>query len=229
MTVPEQADPFVNAGILSKSKASITQLMEVSTHFQKQNKQQAQQQTNMHGNPIFLWTGRLHPLKDPLTALRGFAQIWQAQPTAHLYLHYLTAELLPDLQTFIATIPNLQNHVHFRGRAPHDQMEAIYNSADFFLQASHREYSGYAVLEAMACGTIPVVTDIPAFNWMCDGGNAGILFPPNNPHTLAQKLLNLTPSQQTQLAHRTHTRFHQHFSYTAMATQLASLYRGNKL
>jgi glycosyltransferase involved in cell wall biosynthesis len=224
MTTKAQAEPFINAGILPPNSPKITQLMEVSTPFTKQDKIFAQQKTDMQGDPIFLWTGRLHPLKDPLTALRGFAQIWQARPTAHLYLHYVTNELLEDLQSFVATIPNLHNHVHFRGHIAHDQIEMVYNSADFFLQASEREYSGYAVLEAMACAVIPVVTDIPAFRLMCDGGNAGILFPHGDHHTLTQQVLQLTPETRQQLAQRAHDRFNQTFSYAAMSTKLETLY-----
>jgi len=42
-------------------------------------------------------------------------------------------------------------------------MSAFFSAADIFIVGSHHEGSGYALMEALACGAIPVVTNIPAF------------------------------------------------------------------
>src|SRR5450759_4344953 len=97
------------------------------------------------------------------------------------------------MRTFVEQRPSRAPHVHFQGRAPFERMEAIYNSADFLLQASRREFSGCAVLEAMACGVIPVVTDIPSFRVMTEGGRHGILFPLGDDRALAGGVLAIDP------------------------------------
>ena len=68
-------------------------------------------------------------------------------------------------------------------------MEIILNSADFLLQASHEEFGGYALLEAMVCGTIPVVSDIAPFRVITENGRYGVLFPRGNYLALAEKVL----------------------------------------
>ena len=41
------------------------------------------------------------------------------------------------------------------------RVEELMRAADIFTLGSHREGSGYALTEALACGLPPVVTDIP--------------------------------------------------------------------
>lgn len=220
-TTRAQAQPFLEAGVLRPGQ--VGELMEVSTPFRMQNRTVARQETGMHGDPVFLWAGRLHPVKGPQTALKGFARIQAAWPGAHLYLYYLSDELLPRLRASLATQPGLRAHVHFRGRVPHAQMEAVFNSADFFLQASVREYSGFAVLEALACGVLPVVSDIPAFRIMSGDGAYGLLFPPGDAAALARQVLAVDPAAIPRAAIRRH--FERHFSFEKMAERLETVYR----
>src|SRR5207302_5467774 len=63
--------------------------------------------------------------------------------------------------------------------------------ADFYISASHEESCGYALLEAMACGCIPVVTSIPSFKKNTGDGKFGFLFPPGEPDELLKILSNL--------------------------------------
>lgn len=221
-TTQAHAQPFLDAGLLQPCQ--VEELMEVSTAFTRQPRAAARAATGMTGSPVFLWAGRLHPVKDPLTGLRGFARIQAAWPGAHLYLTYLTDELLPALQRYLDARPQLAPHVHFRGRVPHAEMETVYNSADFLLQASQREYSGYAVLEAMACGVIPVVTAIPSFQRMTGDGRSGVLFPPGDPDTLARRVLAIDREAIPALSAAVQRRFEEQFSYPAMAARLLVIY-----
>jgi glycosyltransferase involved in cell wall biosynthesis len=104
-------------------------------------------------------------------------------------------------------------------------MEATFNSADILLQASLREFSGCAVLEAMACGVIPIVSDIPSFRVMTECGRFGALFPVGDSAALARKLVDLPLEsiERRSLAIRAH--FEQRLSFDAMARQLVPIYQ----
>jgi glycosyltransferase involved in cell wall biosynthesis len=223
-TTLDHARPFVEAGIIGGYE-SVVELMETSSAFHPRGKAEARLRTGMAGNPVFLWAGRLHAIKDPLTALKGFERILAGWPHARLYLHYLTDELLPDLQAYAATRPALSRALHFRGRAPFSEMEAIYSSADFLLQASLREFSGCAVLEAMACGAIPIVTDIPSFRAMTAEGQHGILFPPGNWEALARDTLALPRSGLTARSAEVRAHFERALSFQAIARRLEKVYQ----
>jgi glycosyltransferase involved in cell wall biosynthesis len=160
-----------------------------------------------------------------MTALRGFALIAASQPEAHLYLHYLSDELLPDLQAWVTAHPALDGRVHFGGRVPFERMQAIYSSADFLLQASHREFSGCAVLDAMACGVIPVVTDIPSFRVMTGDGRVGVLFAAGDAESLARQVLAITPDAMAAQSAAVRARFDEHFSFPALAERLEREYQ----
>jgi glycosyltransferase involved in cell wall biosynthesis len=45
---------------------------------------------------------------------------------------------------------------------------------------SHYEGSGYALSEALRCGCIPIVTDIPSFRMMTNNGQLGALWQTGN-------------------------------------------------
>jgi glycosyltransferase involved in cell wall biosynthesis len=223
-TERSQSQPFVASGLI-RDPDRVAELVETSSTFQRHDRRQARRRTRMVGDPVFVWTGRLHPIKDPVTALLGFEHIVAAWPGAQLYLYYLSDGLLPELQALVRARPGLAGHVHFRGRVTSDQMQDIYNSADFFLQASHREFSGCALLEAMACGVIPVVTDIPSFRKITANGRFGVLFTPGDPRALAGAALSQNVGNVEATSREIRQYFEQTISFQAMARQLDQIYQ----
>ena len=57
-------------------------------------------------------------------------------------------------------------------------MTTFYSAADLFVVGSHHEGSGYALMEACACGAVPVVTGIPTFRLLTGSGSIGALWTP---------------------------------------------------
>ena len=220
-TSESQATSWIMTGLLEPR--AIHQVLETSSPFTGIDRETARGKTGMTGNPVYLSAGRLHPIKDPLTMLRGFADIARRQPDARLYLYYLTGEMLNETRAFVHSFSHLRSRVEFRGRANADEMEAIYSSADVLLQASRREWSGLAILEAMSCGCIPVVSDIPSFAAMTDNGRYGRLFTPGDAHGLARAALSIGDPAMLSAATKEH--FRKRLSFSAMAGQLDGIYR----
>jgi glycosyltransferase involved in cell wall biosynthesis len=71
---------------------------------------------------------------------------------------------------------------------PHEHIEALMSAADLFVSGSHREGSGFAVIEALACGLVPVITNIPSFRALTANGTVGRLWRPGNATDLADSL-----------------------------------------
>jgi glycosyltransferase involved in cell wall biosynthesis len=221
-TTREQAEQWIDSGLLRAVQAA--QVLETSTDMRRLPRADARALTGMLGDPVCVSVGRLHPVKDPLTMLVGFARFREVAPDARLYLYYLTDELLDELVAVVHADERLHEAVEFRGRAATGLMPAVYSSADFLLQASTREWSGLAILEALACGCLPVVSDIPSFRLMTADGRVGGLFPVGDPEALATALGNLhtagRPTSEEAEAH-----FREHLSFPALASDIDAVYR----
>lgn len=222
-TTRSHAQAWVDEGIPIDCH-KIVPFMETSSVFRRESRQSSREKTGMVGDPVFLWTGRLHPEKDPMTAVRAFERISRHWQGARLYMYYLTDELLPDLQGFVSQTPSLSGKIHFCGRTAHDSMQAIYNSADFFMQASTRETSGCAVLEAMSCGAIPVISDIPSFSEMTCNGQHGVLFPVGDIDALVDGVLRISLASVEQRSDLVREYWERALSFPALANQLVELY-----
>ncbi len=143
------------------------------------------------GAPALLHVGRLDPVKDPLTTIAGFRRLLARLPGAHLTLCWSDGPLEAEVRAACAGLP-----VTLLGRVPRDGMEALYRGADALVQASLREVCGYAALESLACGTPLLVSDIPPFRRLTDGGRLGRLFPTGQPAALAEAALDLWEARQ---------------------------------
>src|SRR4051812_16226825 len=120
-----------------------------------------------------LWVGRLNANKDPLTVLEGFARFAERHRDATLTFVYGSAELESPLRDALRTHRHVGQRVRLAGPLSHAALGALYADADVFVLGSHREGSGYAALEAMACGVVPVLTNIPPFRGLTDEGRIG--------------------------------------------------------
>lgn len=136
--------------------------------------------TGMKGSPVVLWVGRLDRNKDPLTVLDGFGMLLEKYPEAKLYMAYSDDQLANAVKKRIDGSPMLKENVFLFGNIPHKEIKMYYNSADYFVLGSHYEGSGYALSEALRCGCIPIITDIPSFRMMTNNGRLGALWEPGN-------------------------------------------------
>ncbi len=188
-----------NGNLLSPQK--IHEVMEVSSVFYPIDKAAAKLKTGVKGNPVYLWVGRLNENKDPINVVKAFLRFADANPVAHLYMIYHTDELLGDIKVLLKN-GDAGSQVTLVGKVAHDDLLYWYNSADFIVSGSHYEGSGTAVCEAMSCGCIPVVTDIPSFRMITDGGNCGILYEAGNQDALLAALnATLELDRQQKQAH----------------------------
>jgi glycosyltransferase involved in cell wall biosynthesis len=159
----------------------------------------ARRETGMQGNPVFLWVGRLDENKDPLTVLGGISNLFHELPLASLYMIFNSERLLHEVREKISSSPVLCNKVHVIGEIRHERIEAYYKSADYFVLGSHREGSGYALSEALRCGCVPIVTDIPSFRMMTNNGILGALWEPGIERSFTNAaLLAMKKSKETE-------------------------------
>jgi glycosyltransferase involved in cell wall biosynthesis len=175
----ENAKPWYENKILTKNK--IFSVMEGSTYFTFSGNEKRKSNT-------FLWVGRLDTNKDPLTILKAFERFLTIQDDAILTMIFHENHLLEEVRDLVFNSEKLENSVIIRGYVEHHLLEEIYNQNEFFILGSHYEGSGYALVEAMACGCIPIITNIAPFRYMTNEGACAFLFAPSNEEELFSQL-----------------------------------------
>ncbi|MGN6193606.1 MAG: glycosyltransferase family 4 protein [Ginsengibacter sp.] len=218
-TSVENAEEFIKNKIIS-GKNKCIEILEASTFYVQRNKRQCRQRLCLINRPIFLWVGRLNLNKDPFTLLNAFEKYLSIYPEARLYIIYQTEDLLQEMQKRLEENCFLKNSVILKGEVDHSELENWFNAADFYISASHKEGSGYALIEAMACGSIPIVTSIPSFKKITANGKFGFLFEPGNPESLLKVLLNLKNIDKEQLSICVADHFNESLSFKSIAGDL---------
>jgi glycosyltransferase involved in cell wall biosynthesis len=231
-TVEQGKEWFQNKKLHNK----ILPVMEGSTFFKYNNRdeekevyyhdrKESRQISSANGDPVFLWVGRLDENKDPLTILDGFEELFQRYAAAKLYMIYSQDKLIGDVKNKIENSDILNPKVQLLEKIPHQEIQTYYNSADYFVLGSHYEGSGYALSEALRCGCVPIVTDIPSFRMMTENGQLGALWEPGNKHSFIQAAIRTMDKPLKEEAEACIDFFKKNLSFDAIAGQAIEHYK----
>ena len=214
----QQADVWIEKKVFA-SKSKIREQLVGSTYFSYQDKEVSRKNSNLKEGALFLWCGSLNSNKDPFTVLNAFKKYIESFPDSYLYLVYNSTELLDEVKKFISK-NHLSLHVILAGTLPHSELEKYYRAADYFILGSHRESMGFVLCEAMACGCIPIVSNIPSFKKMTDDGEYGFLFSPGDENGLYKILMSLHTHDKAPLIKKIVDKFNKDLSFQAIASNI---------
>jgi glycosyltransferase involved in cell wall biosynthesis len=159
-----------------------------------------------------------------MTVIEAFSRAIQRLPQARLWLCYQNAPLLDRLRMRLAANSMLASRVHLLGPVGHEHVELLCRAADFFMLGSRRESCGYALLEALACGATPIVTDIPAFRAITANGAVGTLCKAGDADAFAAALVSLAGCSIEALRARAILHFKSELSFQVLGKKLLAAY-----
>ena len=195
---------------------------ESSTRFTPGDQADARSATGVYGDPAVLWIGRLDANKDPLTILDAVEIAARELPNLHLWCCYHEQPLIDRVNARVSASAVLRDRVHLLGRVPHARIEQLCRAADFFILGSHHEAAGYGLIEALSCGAIPVVSDIPPFRRLL--GNVGVVAPVGNAAAFAEGLVEVASRPRKELRKRVLAHFATNLSWESVGRQLLGVY-----
>ena len=185
-TASELASRWYPIGL--PANVPVLTIAEASTELEPLEYALARQETGVTGAPAILWVGRLNANKDPQTVLTAIELVTTHLPAAHFWMIVPPPASLDDVRRRIDGSAALRRHVTIVGPVEHRRMPAFFSSADIYVSGSRHEGSGYALIESMACGALPCVTDIAAFRALTHG--CGELWRAGTAEACAAALLN---------------------------------------
>ncbi|HZT77644.1 MAG TPA: glycosyltransferase family 4 protein [Vicinamibacterales bacterium] len=166
--VPEHAQTWRDAGLVARG-TPVFAVMPASTSIRAVDRDAARSASGVTGDPAVLWVGRLNANKDPLTVLDGFERFASRATGATLSMVYHDGDLAAAVRARVLASDALRGRVRLVGEVPHDRIATFFSAADIFVVGSHHEGSGYALMEALACGATAVVSEIPTFRALVSG------------------------------------------------------------
>jgi glycosyltransferase involved in cell wall biosynthesis len=207
---------------LISSPAKIFEVMETTSVFHVVDRKEARAVTNIAAAKSYLWVGRLNANKDPLLLVKTFLEFAEKHDSVRLYMVFQTKDLLPEMKSLMEKHPEAASAITLVGKVPHSELLYWYNSCDFIVSCSHYEGSGVAICEALSCGCIPLVTDIPSFNYMT-GKACGKSFSPGDDAGLLSVLKASQNMDRAKERKRVLDQYQSRLSATAIAIRIQDI------
>jgi glycosyltransferase involved in cell wall biosynthesis len=115
----------------------------------------------------------------------------------------------------------------FPGHLGHDVLPLYYAAADVCVIPSHYEPFGLVAIEAMACGTPVVASDVGGLKFTVVPEETGLLVAPQDTAAFAAAIDRILTDElwATKLRKQASARVRQKFSWTRVGIQLSDLYR----
>lgn len=183
---------------------------------------------------LVLYVGRFDPRKGIETLVRSVAKLKAENSATPLRLvivggsdpDQIDGEERSRIESLVHAL-KLAEHTQFVGQIGHDRLPLYYTAADVCVIPSHYEPFGLVAIEAMACGTPVVASDVGGLKFTVIPGETGWLVPPKDVDGFAaaiDRVLNDVVWSQ-KMRKQALLRVQQNFSWRGVAIQLSDLYR----
>jgi glycosyltransferase involved in cell wall biosynthesis len=135
---------------------------------------------------LLLFVGRLHPEKGVQTLLEAL-KIMQDKDVL-LMMVYSISEYKEKYEQLVEKL-GISDKICFVSYVPHEDLPRYYSVADLYVLPSMREEWSNTIMEAMACETPVVATEVGGNPYLIVEGETGFLVSPNDSSGLAEKML----------------------------------------
>jgi len=187
-----------------------------------------------HDQRMVLFVGRIEPLKGVDTLIRAMSYL-EFQSVIHpVYLVIIGGEpeANPDeITTEMARLQDLCDElamgqtVVFLGKRAQDTLPYYYSAAEVLVMPSFYESFGLVALEAMACGTPVIASQVGGLAFLVKDGETGYHVPEGDPSALCGKLTLLLTDQDLRAKMGiTAERYAQGYRWERVADQIANVY-----
>ena len=155
-----------------------------------------------HNEKMILFVGRIEPLKGIDNLIHAIAQMKGADVLSECphYLYIIGGDPNGDEGNMSSEMAHLQelrdqlglsDLVIFLGKKDQDSLPYYYSAAEMVIMPSHYESFGMVALEAMACGTPVIATQVGGLQHLVQDQETGFTVPHGDPDALEEKITML--------------------------------------
>lgn len=198
---------------------------------------------------VILQLGRMVPRKGVDTVICGFARLvktmgiggdgkqdtTRSQKQNPLRLIIVGGEsdepnsaISPEIGRLqaIAQAEGVTKQVTFVGRRGREALKLYYSAADIFVTTPWYEPFGITPVEAMACGTPVIGSNVGGIKFTVRDGETGYLVPPHNPDAIAERIAHLYqhPELLSRFRQQAIRRANELFTWQNVTSTIANLY-----
>ena len=178
-----------------------------------------------------LQLGRIVPRKGIDDVIKAFAKIHQDAPRLRLLIVGGDLKEL-DRDSELTRLQELAFHsgvgqkVIFVGQQSRDRLKYYYSASEIFVTTPWYEPFGITPLEAMACGTPVIGSDVGGISYTVRHGKTGLLVPPRSSEKLAQALASLysDEARRKEMAEYALPYVKNKFTWETLSDQIQELY-----
>jgi len=186
---------------------------------------------------LLLYVGRIEPLKGIDTLIKSIALIRDKgilDRHCCMVVSIIGGDIYDDQETISEEMSRLVNlceeHglvdlVTFLGSRKQETLPYFYSAAEAVIMPSHYESFGMVALEAMACGTPVVASEVGGLAFLVKDGITGFHFPADDPTALSEKLIMLIEDEglRDRMSHQA-TELAKDYGWGKIASQIRALY-----
>lgn len=149
---------------------------------------------------VILFVGRIEPLKGIDTLIQSMACLSRQHHLGKFCLIIIGGDPEQDLQQMDSEMRRLQrlcdelclgNLVVFLGKRSQDVLPYYYSAAEMVVVPSHYESFGMVALEAMACGTPVIASQVGGLAFLVRDGETGYHVPDGDVQALCDRMRHL--------------------------------------
>jgi len=156
--------------------------------FKPMDKAAMRQKLGLGENPIILFVGRIERLKGLERVIVTMPYLSAFKPKLVIVGEDGARRGEVDNLKLLAIQKEVYDSVVFKGLVPHEQLGEYYNAADVCVLPSYYESFGLVPLEALACGTPVVATDVGNLKNIIRNGETGYVLTDPRPRNMADKV-----------------------------------------
>ena len=184
---------------------------------------------------MILFVGRIEPLKGVDTLLEAMSclQMKESRPVHLAIIGGDPAASPEDMNAEMARLKNLcevlglDQSVVFLGVRDQDKLSYYYSAAEVVVMPSHYESFGMVALEAMACGTPVIASEVGGLAYLVRDGETGFTIPAEEPETLCEKLSWLLNDDELHAKMSAQAAaYAQDYAWEKIAKQIVDVYEG---